>query len=1426
VAAYIQGEFDFDITPTPAKTPPPDDRPPSPDAAGPGIYDVVGRSVSFSKKGTLTKRGWQKLYALLSIYRDKRYETFRYLLVNDKGYIKDHVAVTAFHPSRTPISPNLIGSDYFTYQIKKQAGQMNCFVIAVHNHPSGNIEPSGEDIAVNDYLKKTFGNIYGGHIILDHGEFSFCAADASTFSRADITPRPPSDQTPREPRDDYTGFQIRNQTHEAFLRAAIQVDSGDKWNSADWVPILFLSQSHRIQSLHYYHVSEFAAQNADVNILNKSILIARSAGSTAMYALPTSDSMFDLIKDFSDKIPLFMDAVYNGRSLHLESGNTKNLVNFFPAQADYSSTFSITPGFNSQDDPAPSGDVEAAAGTPPEQRSQNGNLELRAPRAGYDIKVTPRDVEKWAKDELPQVHEKYALLQYRLPAAKKEAERASIEKRLDSLRSGLVSYYKIFHLRQFDKEEYRRNIDIIRNAKNPKDFPPGFIHVGFLPQIYHDLGYLSSPLFISPRLLYLIMNDGGFIKSPNAQYRNLPEKFINSLQSFIGDPQLIPDARSDNLAAVAFVNAADDDNKPIAVYTSPIGVIYDPAANANVSSSLILSASGIKNTKLIALSENIEDALLYIKKEAESVPPVLRASLIRKTQTSGDPAITPAPGDLMFSFLESNIARYKQAVGGYPHNFNFLHESEAPYAVPEHTPPDKEFLMADKSESISLHFSRESVEYLDRLRSIRDPQNRRAFHDAFTQIDDFSRLKTLPDFARLEDQYREYFSAFIARFPDAPPPSSPPRLTSLPLPEQTPWDFLLRASRLSSPEEYRAYYNDNVNSFTPGDIKTVSDGTLAVFRDGNALPLAFAAAAPPYDSALYKQADEHGVALRGLIPTPDDVDRYGATVVRDKTFSYAQLLNNDYFAQTSRDNRRTQLEYLETLLRTEPAQRGAVHRFYSRLAEFKSLSSFPRFDRLEEQYRERLSAYRADFPDDAQPFHNDKKLIGLSQPAVSYTPLQFLQDASKLTSPEDYRAFYDRRYGDGLPVAHVRMVSPDDVALFLAPQKLPAALKPYKPDNYAELYKLAVHNGFVPLQDKKPVIPSPDEAAANGIGLIAERLRDLENLLSGRSHTQRLSRVNSPPTPKAPADPAALFAAFVNNPFSPGAAVPPFGVSRNGTLKLMEGYSFLKTEDSGHTVRLSKRDERGLPKTIGISRTHYDFIVDAANAPASSKEPAPEIIKKYERTVLADVDKTRPNTAANFWHNYRVLARREALNPQDAAATARRIYGEMPLDEKDKFSKSLASYAKLRSEPYNDRILRYYDQTVKDVPLKNRSPHSGEALRTLRHDDDTVDAKGKQIDNRLTLKIGDPVKLNLKLPDLITGVPKQVLKTDLYLASSSEKLNKVVVMSSDNTSKYVLSRDSFIKNMALIEQRREKRRRTEEKKECRASLRESVGVDW
>jgi proteasome lid subunit RPN8/RPN11 len=458
MAAFIQGEFDFDFTPENKAAPDPHPSPSIhqsiPNRPSPGVYDIIGKTIGLTGNGALTRHTWQKLYTILEIYRSKQYETSRYLLVNNRGYIKDHVAVTARHPSRSPINPLQFGEDYFFYQIEKQARNLKCGVIFVHNHPSGNINPSDMDITVNNILMSKLGDLYLGHIILDHGKFSYYDAENKVFTPAVLEETPGPDPLLPKVTNDYLNLQIKNYNNEMFLRSAIRIDSGDKWNSENWVPIFFLDGGHKIRSLHYYHISEFTGQNADANIINKSTFIALSEGCIALYALPVNQHMFDVLESFNAKTPLFLDVVYNGQSLFLKQRIENKLRKFFPLDASYSSSFSMSslPQFLSRttgaprmaaadppDPPLPPGNAAA----PLQSKVQGRNREinsylLHAPSERYDIKVRFQDVEKWAGGQFPRARKRLNLLQYRLSKEKSEEKRNPIKAELAALRSDFI----------------------------------------------------------------------------------------------------------------------------------------------------------------------------------------------------------------------------------------------------------------------------------------------------------------------------------------------------------------------------------------------------------------------------------------------------------------------------------------------------------------------------------------------------------------------------------------------------------------------------------------------------------------------------------------------------------------------------------------------------------------------------------------------------------------------------------------------------------------------------------------------------------------------------------------------------------------------------------------------------------------------------
>ena len=145
------------------------------DFAEHGVFDVQGKSVEFDDSGRISETGWNQLQAAMEIYRNKQFETFRYVLIGrEDGEIKDQLAVKSYSPNRCAVStPDL----QTIKQVITRAEELDCMVAAVHNHPSGNTVESSFDAELTESLKRNLTNGNGfcrfaGHIILDHDTFN------------------------------------------------------------------------------------------------------------------------------------------------------------------------------------------------------------------------------------------------------------------------------------------------------------------------------------------------------------------------------------------------------------------------------------------------------------------------------------------------------------------------------------------------------------------------------------------------------------------------------------------------------------------------------------------------------------------------------------------------------------------------------------------------------------------------------------------------------------------------------------------------------------------------------------------------------------------------------------------------------------------------------------------------------------------------------------------------------------------------------------------------------------------------------------------------------------------------------------------------------------------------------------------------------
>ena len=145
------------------------------DFAEHGVFDVQGKSVELDDSGRISGTGWNQLQSAMEIYRNKQFETFRYVLIGrEDGEIKDQLAVKSYTPNRCAVStPDL----QTIKQVITRAEELDCMIAAVHNHPSGNTVESSFDTELTESLKRALTNGNGlcrfaGHIILDHDTFN------------------------------------------------------------------------------------------------------------------------------------------------------------------------------------------------------------------------------------------------------------------------------------------------------------------------------------------------------------------------------------------------------------------------------------------------------------------------------------------------------------------------------------------------------------------------------------------------------------------------------------------------------------------------------------------------------------------------------------------------------------------------------------------------------------------------------------------------------------------------------------------------------------------------------------------------------------------------------------------------------------------------------------------------------------------------------------------------------------------------------------------------------------------------------------------------------------------------------------------------------------------------------------------------------
>jgi N12 class adenine-specific DNA methylase len=125
-----------------------------------GAANLIGRTVT----------SMYDLAAVAQVYRDPRFETLRYVFVKN-GKIVHETAISSRLPATAAAFPNGLGGTIGEFKwladLKQRTGADGYYLL--HNHPTGNPDPSAADVGLTLQVKVVRGFL--GHVVIDTNTF-------------------------------------------------------------------------------------------------------------------------------------------------------------------------------------------------------------------------------------------------------------------------------------------------------------------------------------------------------------------------------------------------------------------------------------------------------------------------------------------------------------------------------------------------------------------------------------------------------------------------------------------------------------------------------------------------------------------------------------------------------------------------------------------------------------------------------------------------------------------------------------------------------------------------------------------------------------------------------------------------------------------------------------------------------------------------------------------------------------------------------------------------------------------------------------------------------------------------------------------------------------------------------------------------------
>ena len=263
-----------------------------------GVFDVQGTLVKLSKNGGLTPTGWKQLQAAMEIYRSKKFETFRYVMIDRKtGEIADQLAITSHMPNFCNVT---LPNDETLKQVISRAEEKDYLIAVCHNHPSGNTTESSFDRELTDSLDRSLRrndglNRFAGHIILDHDTFNLAVPNETPgkchWKKMEPMNVEKEDRLNAEHSPSFAGQSVSGTG--ALKEVAEKINDTENWND-NFIPVVFTNADRNITGVQYYSKNFF--ENESDKIRNEFQFSAMEAGAIGAFPIIT-DSLWNKLPE-------------------------------------------------------------------------------------------------------------------------------------------------------------------------------------------------------------------------------------------------------------------------------------------------------------------------------------------------------------------------------------------------------------------------------------------------------------------------------------------------------------------------------------------------------------------------------------------------------------------------------------------------------------------------------------------------------------------------------------------------------------------------------------------------------------------------------------------------------------------------------------------------------------------------------------------------------------------------------------------------------------------------------------------------------------------------------------------------------------------------------------------------------------------------